>query len=84
MENKNTLSAGKYSIELSNGPTVIYVLDEENNKQWVATTTDPEKAMSIVEGLILVEMKRFHYPGSEPKISSVENKPTPPFLRKSS
>ena len=77
-----TLSTGKYTIEFSNGPTIVYALDEEGNKQWVCSTTDPEKAMSIVEGLLLVETKRFYHPNSKPNISAGENKPIPPFLKK--
>lgn len=78
-----TLSTGKYTIELTNGPSNVFVFDEEGNKQWVCSTTDPERAMSIVEGLVLVEMKRFYYPESAPTVNAdQEDKPVPPFLRK--
>jgi len=77
-----TLSAGKYKIELANGATQIFCEEEDGGKYWVASTTDPNKAMEIVEGLVLVEMKRFYHPESTPKISSEDSKTPPPFLRK--
>lgn len=88
--NKNdnsTLAFGQYTIELSNGPSNVYRIDNENIKQWVATCPDPEMAMSVVEGLVLVEQKRFYYPESKPKVnfeSNVEKdkKPIPSFLQR--
>lgn len=80
---KTTLSTGKYSIEQSSGVATIYAEDTGGNKQWVASTTDPMKAMEIVEGLVLVEMKRFYYPESVPDIKTNDaSKPVPPFLKK--
>lgn len=67
---KSTLSTGRYSIEFSDGPSHVYKKDEEDNKIWVCTTTDPEAAMVIVEGLILVEQKRFYYPESKPQVDT--------------
>lgn len=80
---KTTLSTGKYTIELSNGPSIIYKIDEFGTKEWLCSTTDPETAMAIVEGLILVEYKRFYHPEAQPNIKSTTASPIPPFLRKS-
>lgn len=81
MNSNSTLSTGKYEIELKAGITQIYTKDEEGRKIWVCATTDPEKAMDIVEGLILVETKRFYKPEASPKISSEGNEKIPPFIR---
>ena len=79
----STLSAGKYLVELvGGGATQVYTVDDAGNKIWLCATTDPNKAMEIVEGLILVETKRFYHPESKPEVSAPEGKPVPPFLRK--
>lgn len=80
----STLSTGKYTIELARGSSVVYKFDDGGNKIWVCSAPDPQIAMEIIEGLILVEHKRFYYPDSAPKIGSAETtKITPPFLKKS-
>jgi hypothetical protein len=40
--------------------------------------------MKIVEGLILVDMKRFYHPDSTPimKSAGADKNPLPPFLKK--
>ncbi len=78
---KSTLSTGKYFIEISDGPSVIYKFDENENKVWIASAPDPDIAMRIIEGLILVEHKRFYHPEAEPTISVNNSVPTPPFLK---
>lgn len=64
-----TLSTGNYFVETTDGPSVIYKTDKEGNKIWVASASDPQIAMEIIEGLILVEYKRFYYPQSTPNIT---------------
>lgn len=79
----STLSTGKYTIELSRGASIVYKFDDGDKKTWVCSTSDPQTAMEIIEGLILVEHKRFYYPDSAPTISSAgTTKITPPFLKK--
>jgi hypothetical protein len=80
-EDKPTLSVGKYIIELAKGGFGVFATDEFGEKQWVATAPDPEVAMKIVEGLIMVEMKRFYHPESKPVLKGKDDKPLPPFLR---
>jgi len=77
-----TLSAGNYTIELAPGGFGIFVTDSLGDREWVATAPDPEMAMRIVEGLIMVEMKRFYHPDSAPVFKSNEGKPLPPFLKR--
>jgi hypothetical protein len=77
-----TLTVGKYSIESAEGGFGIFAVGEFDNKEWVATAPDPELAMKIVEGLIMVEMKRFYHPEATPVVKGAEGKPLPPFLKK--
>ena len=66
---EQVLKTGNYEIEFSNGPCKIYrVGPDEGPKEWVCTCPDYEIAMGIVEGLILVEHKRFYHPESTPKM----------------
>lgn len=81
-EEKTRLSADKYVIEQSEHGFVIYANHELGGQEWIATASDPKVAMDIVEGLILVEMKRFYYPDSDPTFVSGDEKPLPPFLKK--
>lgn len=77
-----TLTVGKYSIEMKDGFFGIFADSEFDNKEWIATAPDPELAMKIVEGLIMVEMKRFYHPEATPVIAGAQGKPLPPFLKK--
>ncbi len=77
-----SLSVGNYTIEMSSGGFSIFSLSE-GRKEWLATAADPEIAMTIVEGLVLVETKRFHYPDSTPVFKSEEGDNLPGFLRTS-
>ena len=76
------LSVGNYTIELTSKGFGIFITKDLEDRTWLATATDPEVAMKIVEGLILVEMKRFHYPDSAPTFKDGSGNPLPPFLRK--
>jgi len=78
----STLKTGKYSIEFSGSGTAIFAQNEDGEKKWIATTTDPAQAMVIVEGLIMVEHKRFYHPETIPVLKDAENKPLPPFLKR--
>lgn len=77
-----TLTVGNYIIESAAGGFGIFATDELGEKHWVATAPDPEIAMKIVEGLIMVEMKRFYHPEATPIFTTEEGKPLPPFLKK--
>lgn len=77
-----TLKTGNYSIELAGGGVQIYAVTPDDHKTWVASTSDPQIAMDIVEGLILVETKRFYHPETEPvfETKNPDDAPLPPFL----
>ena len=84
----STLKYGQYTIELANGPSMVFRLDESGTKEWVASCPDPQTAMDVVEGMILVETKRFYYPESKPSINfenpndKKEEKIIPKFLKR--
>jgi len=72
-EEVQTLKTGNYVVEVSNGPSVVYkVEDTGGHKEWVCSCPDPEAAMIVVEGLILVENKRFYYPDATPELNFQE------------
>ncbi|KKM98442.1 hypothetical protein LCGC14_1157930 [marine sediment metagenome] len=83
-----SLRTGNYVIELSDGPSVVHKIHAKSgHKDWVCTCPDPEAAMVVVEGLILVENKRFYYPGSKPTMKFDEKqaeKTHPNFLNRKS
>lgn len=89
-EENSTLRTGNYVIELTNGPSMVYKIDPDCNfKEWVCSCPDPEKAMTVVEGLLLVENKRFYFPEATPSLNfqekkdnSYKKKDTPPFLKR--
>lgn len=88
----STLKFGQYTIELTDGPSAVYRIDQEGNKQWIASCPDPEIAMDVVEGMVLVEQKRFYYPDSKPTVNFQntateatevkEEVPVPSFLKR--
>ena len=77
-----TLSVDNYTIERVSEGYGIFTKTEQGGKEWIATTSDPVTGMRIVEGLILVEMKRFYYPESTPVMNTKSGNPLPPFLKK--
>lgn len=79
---KTTLQTGKYTIEQIDTGFAIFSTNLAGAREWVATTSDPAQAMTIVEGLVLVEQKRFYYPETTPVFQSADEKPLPPFLKK--
>jgi hypothetical protein len=87
-QEKKTLRTGNYTIELSDGPAVVHKLHPgTGHKDWVCTCPDIDSAMIVVEGLILVENKRFYYPESTPTMKFDEAKgdsADPSFLKRKS
>ncbi len=82
MDNGPTsLRVDSYSIEQTSGGFGIYHIPTDDTKTWLATASDPEVAMRIVEGLIMVQMKRFYHPGSDPKFKSSAGQTLPSFLQ---
>ncbi len=83
MGKTSTLSTGEYTIKLDENGASIFAVDANSGAQrWIAATLDPTIATNIVEGLILVEYKRFYHPEAIPVFSPEEDKPLPPFLKK--
>jgi len=81
---ESTLTTGNYSIEMSGGALQIFTIDANGGRVWIANAGDPQTAMDIVEGLILVETKRFYHPDTTPTFEDKpeETAPVPPFLKR--
>jgi hypothetical protein len=68
-----SVRTGNYVVEFSDGPSIVYQIEPQSGAtKWVCTCPDPEAAMIVVEGLILVENKRFYYPDSKPTVTFEE------------
>ena len=75
-ENKPKLSVDKYTIDLDTAGCKIYKLHEEGHQTFICgEIANPQIAMEIIEGLIMVEYKRFYYPDSLPTFEQEEKKP---------
>ncbi len=79
-----TLRTGNYTIELGGAGCTVFRLEGDSSKVFICgRVPDPELAMMIIEGLILVENKRFYYPESTPTMVTEHKDPTPAFLKRS-
>ncbi len=66
-EENSQLSVDQYTIDLDAAGCKIYKLGKEGQKTFICGEIgDPKTAMEIIEGLIMVEYKRFYYPDSKP------------------
>lgn len=84
-EEKSKLSVGKYTIDLDDGGCEIYELHDEGHKTFICGgINNPQIAMEIIEGLIMVEYKRFYYPESQPTFEQktpADQETVVPFLK---
>ncbi len=85
IENTPTLAVDKYTIDLDAAGCKIYKLQKEGQKTFICGDIgDPQTAMEIIEGLIMVEYKRFYYPDSQPTFEQKQEAPEEkkiPFLK---
>jgi hypothetical protein len=78
-----TLTHGKYTIDIRSDGCVVSMFDEADQKIFLCGQIgDPEIAMNIVEGLILVEAKRFYAPEAGPNVTMADGETVPHFLKK--
>jgi len=77
-----TLTHGKYTIDIEGGGCVVYTLENEQKIFLCGGIVDPEIAIDIVEGLILVEAKRFYHPEAAPDVTMVDGETVPHFLKR--
>jgi len=80
--NDATFKTGKYTVKLSSGAAQLYRTDEEGAESWIGSAADLELATTIIEGLILVETKRFYYPESTPSFKPESMGRSLPYLAK--
>lgn len=79
---QGNLTHGKYTIDIAPNGCVVSVIDEDQKIPLCGGIQDPELAMTIVEGLILVEAKRFYKPDAERVVTTQTGKPIPHLLKK--
>ena len=77
-----TLTHGKYTIGIESNGCVVYVIEDDQKIFLCGGITDPELAMSIVEGLILVEAKKFYHPEAERTVTTPGGETVPHFLKR--
>ncbi len=59
---QGTLKHGKYTVDIEPNGCSVYAIEENQKVFLCGGIGDPELAMTIVEGMILVEAKRFYVP----------------------
>jgi len=79
---ESTLTHGNYTIDIDRGGCTVYVLQEDQKIFICGGIADPELAMTIVEGLILVEAKKFYHPEAERAVTMTDGETVPHFLKK--
>ncbi|KKL91719.1 hypothetical protein LCGC14_1891860 [marine sediment metagenome] len=79
---ESTLTHGKYTIDIERDGCAIYVIEEDQKIFLCGGIADPELAMSIVEGLILVEAKKFYHPEATRAVTMADGETVPHFLKK--
>ncbi len=79
---ESTLTHGKYTIDIERGGCAIYVIEEDQKIFLCGGIADPELAMAIVEGLILVEAKKFYHPEAKRAVTMSDGETVPHFLKK--
>ena len=78
---QETLTHGKYSIDIGRRGCSIYVIEAEQKIFLCGGIGDPELAMTIVEGLLLVEAKRFYVPEAARAVTMSDGETVPHFLK---
>jgi len=81
METGN-LTHGKYTIDIDPGGCVVSSLEGDQKVFICGGIADPELAMTIVEGLLLVEAKKFYHPEAARSITMQDGETVPHFLKR--
>ena len=79
---EGTLTHGNYTADIERDGCAIYVTKEDQKIFLCGGIADPELAMSIVEGLILVEAKKFYHPEATRAVTMADGETVPHFLKK--
>lgn len=79
---ETTLTHDKYTIDIDRGGCTIYILEEDQKIFLCGGIADPELAMTIVEGMILVEAKKFYHPEAARDVKMSDGETVPNFLKK--
>lgn len=76
-----SLQHGKYTIDITPKGCTVSIIEEDQKVPLCGGISDPELAMTIVEGLILVEAKRFYMPDAGPDVKMQDGETVPEFLK---
>jgi hypothetical protein len=76
------LTHGKYTIDLGSGGCSVYTFKGDQKVFLCGGIADPELAMAIVEGLLLVEAKKFYAPDAARTVTVEDGETVPPFLKR--
>ena len=79
---EGTLTHGKYTIDIERGGCAVYAVEDDQKIFLCGGIADPELAMSLVEGLLLVEAKRFYHPEAERAVTMSDGETVPHFLKR--
>ena len=79
---EGTLTHGNYTADIGRDGCTIYVTKEDQRIFLCGGIADPELAMAIMEGLILVEAKRFYHPEAKRAVTMSDGETVPHFLKK--
>jgi len=79
---ESTLTHDKYTIDIDRGGCTISILEENQKIFLCGGIADPELAMTIVEGMILVEAKKFYHPEAARDVTMSDGETVPHFLKK--
>jgi len=77
-----TLTHGNYTIDIETDGCVVSLIKDNQKIFLCGGIGDPELAMTIVEGLILVEAKKFYHPEAERTVTMHDGETVPHFLKR--
>ena len=79
---EGTLTHGKYTIDIDRKGCAVYLIEGEQKIFLCGGISNPELAMTIVEGMVLVEAKQFYVPEAARTVSTAGETSVPHFLKK--
>ncbi len=79
---EGTLTHGNYTADIGPGGCAIYVTKADQKIFLCGGIADPELAMAIMEGLILVEAKKFYHPEAKRAVIMSDGETVPHFLKR--
>jgi len=79
---EGTLQQGNYTVDIESGGCVVSKIEGDQKIFLCGGIGDPELAMTIVEGLVLVEAKKFYHPEAARTVTMADKETVPHFLKR--